>query len=193
MKLNKSSIALFLSLLIGIIFFLLYQKYQELNRQTTDAIQAIPINAAVIIETDDWNSSLKELENTTIWSAISNSEDWKSIKENIDSLTKKIETSEELKYFISNQKLYLSVHHSTNDFYFLISTACSAEDLRLIQTNNSILGNYKSREYDGVQIFELDNNWNICHHKDILFLSSSPLLIEDGIRQLNYQRSLLNN
>lgn len=76
MKLNKSTVVLILSLLVGIIFFLLYKKYQELNEQTTDAIQSIPISAAVIVETDNWNSSLNEIENTTIWNTISNSNNW---------------------------------------------------------------------------------------------------------------------
>ena len=53
MKLNKRTVILTLSLLVGIIFFLLYQKYQELNKQTTDAIQSIPINAALIVESEN--------------------------------------------------------------------------------------------------------------------------------------------
>ena len=192
MKLNKSTVVLILSLLVGIIFFLLYKKYQELNEQTTDAIQSIPISAAVIVETDNWNSSLNEIENTTIWNTISNSNNWIEIKKTIEQLSSKVQNSEELIHFINNQKLYLSLHHSTNDFYIFISTACTAEELKLIETNDSLIGNFKSREYDGVKVFELENNWNLCHHKDILFMSSSSLLIEDGIRQLNNEISLLD-
>ena len=55
--------------------FLFYIKYQELNKQTTDAIQSIPINAALIIESENWSSTLNELENTMLWKTISNSED----------------------------------------------------------------------------------------------------------------------
>jgi len=193
MKLNKSTVVLILSLLVGIIFFLLYKKYQELNEQTTDAIQSIPISASVIVETDNWNSSLNEIENTTIWNTISNSNNWIEIKKTIEQLSSKVQNSEELNHFINNQKLYLSLHHSTNDFYIFISTACTAEELKLIEMNDSLIGNFKSREYDGVKVFELDNNWNLCHHKDILFMSSSSLLIEDGIRQLNNEISLLDN
>ena len=67
MKLNKGIIIITLSLLVGLIFFLLFKKYQELNRKTTDAIQSIPISAAIVIESENWNSTLKELEKTTIW------------------------------------------------------------------------------------------------------------------------------
>ena len=193
MKLNKSTVILILGLLVGIIFFLLYQKYQELNEKTTDAIQSIPISAAIIVESDNWNSSLNELENTTIWNTISNSNDWTEIRTTINQLSSKVQTSEELNHLVNNQKLYISLHHSTNDFYTFISTACTAEELKLIEMNDSLIGNFKSREYDGVKVFELDNNWNLCHHKDILFMSSSSLLIEDGIRQLNNEISLLDN
>ena len=84
MMLNKSTVILTLSLLIGIIFFLLFQKYQELNKQTIDAIQSIPINAALIVESENWSSTLNELENTLLWKTISNSEDWAEIKKTIE-------------------------------------------------------------------------------------------------------------
>ena len=61
MKLNKSTVILTLSLLVGIIFFLLYQKYQELNKQTTDAIQSIPINAALIVESEKLELYIKRI------------------------------------------------------------------------------------------------------------------------------------
>jgi hypothetical protein len=193
MKLNKSSVAIFLTLLVGIIFFLLYQKYQELNTQTSDAIQAIPINASLLIETNNWNNSLNELENTTIWTTISKSENWSEIKTTIQKLSDEVMANESLKHLSAKQKIYLSAHHSTNDFYFFIATSCSADELKLIESKDSLIDNYKTREYDGVRVFELENNWNLCHHQDILFLSSSSLLIEDGIRQLNNGISLLDN
>ena len=172
---------------------MLYQKYQELNKQTTDAIQSIPINAALIIESENWSSTLNKLENTTLWKTISNSEDWSEIKKTIESISLKFQAYDKLKHFIDNQKLYLSFHHSTNDFYIFLSTTCNAEELKLIEMNDTLIGSFKTREYDGVKIYELDNNWNLCHHKDILFMSSSSLLIEDGIRQLNNEISLLDN
>ena len=121
MKINKSIIALSLSLLIGVIFFLLYQKYNELNKHTIDAIQVIPLNSAVIIETEDWEKSLEELENSTLWQSISNSNEWKKIKQSIYEISSVIENNETLEHFINKQKLYLSIHHSTNDYYVLLS------------------------------------------------------------------------
>ena len=169
MKINKSIIALSLSLLIGIIFFLLYLKYKELNKHTTDAIQVIPLNSAVIIETEDWAKYSRGIRKFNLWKSISNSNKWKKIKQSINELSAVIEKNETLEHFINKQKLYLSIHHSTNDYYVLLSTACTAKELTLIQTNDTIMGNFKTREYDGVNIFELENNWSICHHQ-IFFL-----------------------
>ena len=167
MKLNKSVVIITLSLLVGILFFLLYQKYKELNNQAADAIQSIPINAALIIESENWNSTLKDLDNTILWKTISNSEDWIKIRKTIESISLKLQASDELKKFINNKKLYLSFHHSTNDFYTFLSTSCNTEELKLIYMNDTLIGSFKSREYDGVKVYELDNNWNLCHHKDI--------------------------
>ena len=192
MKLNKNIAILTFIILFGIIFFLLFQKYQELNKQNTDAIQSIPINASIIIEIENWNSSLKKLENTILWKSISSSENWLEIKK-IDSTSVKFKAYDKLKHFIENKKLYLSFHYSTNDFYIFLSTECNAEELKLIEMNGDLIGSFKTREYDGVKIYELENNWNLCHHKDILFMSSSSLLTEDGIRQLNNEISLLDN
>ncbi|MBH83639.1 MAG: hypothetical protein CMP70_03070 [Flavobacteriales bacterium] len=193
MKLNKSIVVLTLSLLVGIIFFSLFQKYQELNRKNVDAIQSIPISAAIVIESENWNSSLQELEKTTIWKSITNSEDWSKIFKSIQSLSQKFLASQELKHFINNKKLYLSIHHSTNDFYIFLSTSCNIKDFQSIKMADSLIENFRTRQYDEVEIFEFDNNWNICHHNNILFMSSSSLLIEDGIRQLNNEVSLLDN
>jgi hypothetical protein len=193
MKLNKSTVILTISLLVGIISFLIYQKYLELNKQSNDAIKSIPINAALIVESENWNSTLNELESTLLWNTISNSEDWAEIKKTIESISLKFQASDELKHFIESEKLYLSFHHSTNDFYIFLSTTCNTKELKLIEMNDTLIGGFKSREYDGVKVYELDNNWNLCHHKDILFMSSSSLLIEDGIRQLNNEISLLDN
>ena len=193
MKLNKNIAILTFIILFGIIFFLLFQKYQELNKQNTDAIQSIPINASIIIEIENWNSSLKKLENTILWKSISSSENWLEIKKKIDSTSVKFKAYDKLKHFIENKKLYLSFHYSTNDFYIFLSTECNAEELKLIEMNGDLIGSFKTREYDGVKIYELENNWNLCHHKDILFMSSSSLLTEDGIRQLNNEISLLDN
>ena len=96
MKLNKSIVVLTLSLLVGIIFFLLFQKYQELNRKNVDAIQSIPISAAIVIESENWNSSLQELEKTTIWKSITNSEDWSKIFKSIQSLSQDLPYSNQM-------------------------------------------------------------------------------------------------
>ena len=53
-----------------------------------------------------------------LWKTISNSEDWLEIKKTIESISLKFQAYDQLKHFIDNQKLYLSFHHSTNDFTF---------------------------------------------------------------------------
>ena len=57
MKQNKNIISISFILLLIVIFFLIFQKYQELNQIETDAVQAVPINAALIVESDNWSAS----------------------------------------------------------------------------------------------------------------------------------------
>ncbi|MDB2674938.1 hypothetical protein N9Y90_00195 [Flavobacteriales bacterium] len=172
---------------------MIFQKYQELNQVETDAIQAVPINAAVIIESDDWSTSVNELKNSTIWNTITQNTNWVDVDSSIDNVKNKLENSLELKHFVENQKLYLSLHHSTNSYYYFISTFCSQKDIDFILANDSTIGTYEMREYDGILIYKLSNNINLCYQNNILFFSNSELLVEDGIRQLNNNISLLEN
>jgi len=193
MKQNKNIISISFILLLIVIFFLIFQKYQELNQVETDAVQAVPINAALIVESDNWSASFNELENSTIWKTITENTKWTEIDSSVNDIKNKWESSLELKHFFENQKLYLSLHHSTNSYYYFLSTSCSQNDIEYILANDSIIGSYEMREYDGILIYKLSNNLNLCYHNNILFVSNSELLVEDGIRQLNNKISLLEN
>lgn len=193
MKQNKNIISISFILLLIVIFFMIFQKYQELNKVETDAIQAIPINAALIVESDSWNTSFSDLKNSTIWSVITENTDWVNVDSTINDIKDKFEDSLEIKHIFENQKLYLSLHHSTNSYYHFLSTSCSQDDLNFILSNDSLIGKYEMREYDGILIYNLPNEYFLCYHNNILFISNSELLVEDGIRQLNYKTSLLGN
>ena len=90
-----------------------------------------------------------------------------------------------------DEKEYISIPF-TNNFNFQISTSCSEAE-RCLLNNDSLVQNYTTRQYDGITIYQITEHIKLCHHSDILFISNSDLLIEEGIRQLNNKVSLLNN
>ena len=191
----KRKIAVNISLigLVGAIVFLGYTKYIEFTKSMANPLNAIPTNAAIIIKTDNWLKSWSELEASDIWQQISKNDKWKNIKNEITNTKKTIEASEVLNKILDNQVVYLSIHSTTQGFDILLSTAFQGENpLDLLKTH-FISQKLNSKDYDGVDLFELENGWNLCIHKGIVFFSSSHLLVENSIRQLNNKLSLLNS
>ena len=190
---KKIVVGLALFGLIGAIAFLGHSKYMEITKSTADPLQAIPTNAAIILKSDNWRKSWSELEASAIWQQISKNDKWQHIKNNITNKQSIIEKSEGLKKLLAKQVVYLSIHSTTQDFDVLLSTAFPGDNpLDLLKTY-FLTQKLNSKEYDGVVLYELENGWNFCIHQDIVFFSSSHLLIENSIRQLNNKLSLLNN
>ena len=137
--------------------------------------------------------SWSELEASAIWQQISKNDKWEHIKSNIAKAQKTIENSESLNKTLSKQVVYLSIHSTTQDFNVLLSTSFPADNpLDLIKTH-FLTQKLNSKEYDGVVLYELENGWNFCIHQGIVFFGSSHLLVENSIRQLNNELSLLDN
>lgn len=193
MNQNKNIVSIVLILLLGVLFYLMYQKYEDLNQTERDAILAIPINAAIIVENDDWNLTFNKINQSTIWNELVKNTNWELLEASIDSLQLNFSKNEDLNRFFNSQKLYLSIHHSTSQYNYFVSTLCNEDEMNLILEADSIIGKTKERLYDGVKIYQLTNGLNLCNHNGMLFMSDSELLVEDGIRQLNNTVSLLDN
>lgn len=193
MKYSFNTVSVITLLLLTIGLFLIFQKYQSIKGEKTQAIEAIPTNAAIIVECDNWAVTLNDLEKSTIFQTVTQSHTWIRSKVYVEQVKNILNSNQSLSTFIKDNPLYLSLHHSTNDFNFQISTTCSEVELNLILSNDSLIKKYNTRQYDGIPIHQISEKMSLCHHKDILFFSNSDLLIEEGIRQLNNNVSLLDN
>lgn len=191
---KKIIIALALIGLVSTIGFLGYSKYVELSTTKANALQAIPTNAALIIKSENWTKSWSELENSALWKQITKGEKWGALKVDLNKTERTILQSESLKKLLKKQEVYLSLHSSTQDYDLLLASSFSTPDVLQLLTKNFIKEDLINREYDGVSIYQLANsNWSFCIHHGIVFFSSSPLLVEHSIRQLNNKLSLLEN
>ena len=66
-----------------------------------------------------WRKSWDEIEASDIWQKISSTEHWETLKTNIYKTKKNIEKSDELKKYLTNNLLYISLHSSTQNFDIL--------------------------------------------------------------------------
>lgn len=192
MNFKKYGLALLPIILLLLIGGLGYKKYLEIKKSNFEAIQSIPNNASIIIKTANWKESWNTLEKSNIWKQISEIEKFKNVKNSINNLSVELDTNIILKEIFADNPFYISLHHEEQDYSPFLA-------LMLEQEQKPYFFNYffkekvDSRFYEDVEIFKLENNWNIAYQENIIFLSTSPILVEQSIRQLKNELSLINN
>jgi hypothetical protein len=197
---KKILLGLFI-LLMGAVSFIAYNFYKNVKEPVSQtAFEAIPINAALIIKEKDFNSLFEKINSTNIiWEELtthtSSAKDLNNKMNYLDSLL-----NGPFKAIIKNKEVLGSLHLSganNYDFIFYLSVP-GAETAELIQKiKNATKTNPSSRDYDGVAIhtFPYLENKKIAltHYKNTLAFSFSTVLVEDVIRQLKNETSLLSD
>lgn len=192
MNYKKIGLGLAPIILILIIGFLGFNKYQEIKKSNFQAIQAIPNNASIIIKSNDWNSSWKEINNSNLWNKLTDAQPINQLVKEINLFSTELDTNVILKNIFNDNTIYFSMHNSEQDYmpFFAILIEDSQKDFL---TNYFLQTNYSERSYSDVTIYTSKKGWNLSIHKNIAFISPSPLLIEQSIRQLNNELSLADD
>lgn len=196
---KKILLGLFI-LLMGAVSFIAYNFYKNVKEPVSKtAFEAIPQNAALIIKESNFNAVVNKINSTNIiWEELTtNTTTGNDISSHINYLDSLLQKT--FKTSIKSKEVLASLHLSganSYDFIFYLS-APSIETADLIQKIKSATKkNPSTREYDGVTIhtFPLgENKIALMHYKNTIAFSYSTVLIEDVIRQLNNESSLLTD
>ena len=192
MNLKKYGLALLPIILLILIAGLGYKKYLEIKKSNFEAIQAIPNNASIIIKTANWKESWTKLEQSNIWNQISDLDELPDFKKSIRNLSIELDTNIHLQEIFIDNPFYFSIHHEEQDFSPFLSLLLN-DDQKLFFLNYFFKEKLNSRKYEEIEIYKLKNGWNVAFQEGIVFLSTSPLLVEQSIRQLKNELSLANN
>lgn len=192
MNFKKYGLALLPIILLLLIAGLGYNKYIEIKKSNFEAIQAIPSNASIIIKSTNWNESWTKLEKSEIWNQISDFKELNNFKESINSLNLELDTNILLQKIFNNNPLYISIHHEEQDFSPFLSLLLD-ESQKLFFLQHFFDEDLDKRMYEGIEIYKLNEDWNLAFQEGIVFLSTSILLIEQSVRQLKNGLSLTNN
>jgi hypothetical protein len=198
---KKILLGLFI-LLMGVVAIVAYSFYknvkQPINKTT---FEAIPQNAALIIKESSFNELFTKLVTTNLmWEELtSNTETTNSIHQQIHYLDSLL--TGPFQPLFKDKTLLGSLHLSganDYDFIYYISLNSNVTEDKLVQRiKNVTKKNTTTRTYDGVNIFTLPTNTtkkvSLVIYKNTLAFSYSTILIEDVIRQLNSETSLINN
>ncbi len=187
---------------MGVVSIIAYNFYKNVKTPINKtAFEAIPQNAALIIKENNFNALYSKITSTNIiWEEIiTNTSTGKAINAQIHFLDSLL--SGPFKPMFINNTFLGSLHLSgANDFDFIFYIPVSEEitEEKMIQKIKNITKkNPSSRDYDGVSIYSFPTNKSekisLTIYKNTLAFSYSTVLIEDVIRQLNSETSLLNN
>lgn len=193
------SLFILLMAAVSIIAYNFYKNVQKPVNKTS--FEAIPQNAALILKENNFTALFNKLSTTNIiWEdLISNTEIAQQTHNNLHYLDSLL--SGPFKPLFIDNPILTSLHLSgANDFGLIFYIPISddiTEDQLIQKIKNVTRKNPQARKYDGATIHTLPTNSNakisVIVYRNTLAFSYSTSLIEDVIRQLNTETSLINN
>ncbi|MFV0530930.1 MAG: hypothetical protein ACK5MD_05790 [Flavobacteriales bacterium] len=165
------------------------------NKQNTPKnftlINAVPIGSTIIIETQSLDQFKTKLYESKVWEATKNLHWNKSTHDFFDQILDIVPQKDYSENFIITSTL--SGGHS---FDYLLLKYVEAKEEK--EYTDRLKSNYKVTPivYDGVNLYTLEKNKKQLYfaiHNNIFLLSEKKLLVEEGIRQLNTDASILSN
>ncbi|MBL4754582.1 MAG: hypothetical protein JKY52_13430 [Flavobacteriales bacterium] len=196
---------------ILIIFFVLvilgggfagYLFYTQLRTPASKAVNAIPTNAALIVESKDFQKTWQSLEQTTsFWRTLSGIGFIQELNTQTAFLDSVLSAESKVSSLVKGRPAFISAHMTgTNDYNFLF--LLGLENINQISIlNDAIARVYRdlmveTRTYEKVSITKIPlkkgKSFSYAVSKGILIGSFSAMLVEDAIRQLNSGNSLTN-
>lgn len=175
------------------------------NSKTYDAIQAVPIDASIIVRIEDFEKFKDVLSQSEVWESITNIELFENISSTIGFVDSLSNSNALIKKIAHNNTIYLAVDASVGSSLSYILTVNIPNDINHsdIFSLSKLLavGLYKDQEKYFNQTSILNFNKgngsfqaiSLAINNGILLISNSPLLIEKSISQLDNDISLLNN
>lgn len=194
------AIALLLLVVSGSLWW--YFRPQQPVAKFNETIRAIPINAAFIVETRHPKSLKQKLcSDNDFWQELTSIDLFKKLDKQINTIDSLLLSNHKINSYSDSISLIISVHPaSVNEYSFLFTLSIppniNRTDIDELIKKSAGNAEIKQRNYDEASISSItlnEGSLNYTVQKNTLLLSFSGMLLEDAIRQLNINNSLLNN
>lgn len=175
------------------------------NNETTDALQAIPTDVSLIVKVQDYRRFELSLKESKVWDAVSSIEAVDKANDVLTFIDSLRSSNSIINFILRDNPLYISYSAEEGGnpafiFTVKIPDQVSSSDLYSIAKLQAI-GIYKEEEkyFNGSLILSFKHSnapfssISVAVEKGILFVSSSQLMIEKSISQLDSEESLLSN
>ncbi len=188
-----------LALIVGVIFL-----FSQLERkETSEAINAIPTDAAIVVKLSNLSSLSEDLANNPFWGAMGNFRLVSEVNKFFDFANKQKASSPTFNELVMNSEVFMSVHVVGNGVPEALFVTNVPERIKPSDVHKYIVDvankNYiiNSKEYNGSKIFTLNhkqnesaNSYTFAIRQGVVIFSRSLLLVESSVGQLSSGISL---
>ncbi|NBC83240.1 MAG: hypothetical protein GVY19_07635 [Bacteroidetes bacterium] len=198
-KLSLTAIIISLSV-VAIVYFLLKLDGGQIN----EPVKAIPNDAIVLCQINKTETFFNELLNkNNNWHALSDFSGVNKINTHLLLLDSLIKTNPNIAKSFSNGPLIVSLHETGKAHFDLLASIQMPDNISgkrsILSIKNLFNENttFRERKYENAIIHDWQSDVNSIRlsfstKKGLLLLSTSPILLEDAIRQLNVETKLIN-
>lgn len=198
------SISVFL-IVVGAAMYGFYRTFDKHHDAPAIALKAIPQSAALIFETHQAGELWRDLSiSNLMWDELKATDYFYRMDVLAKTLDSLLANQKELRKYIADKEIALSAHVSgSRDFHFILSLQLepSAVPNQVVQSLATLLRakeEVQTRTYDGVTIFTItpgiaNDKLFFTIHEGLLVMSLSAILVEESIRALQHDASVLTH
>ena len=193
---------------IGLVFigilFAGYFVFKPRFEPREDVYNAVPLDAILIAEINDFRGFADKLQgDNQIWKELQQLENIKKANSDLQYIDSILLSNKTFENLVSHKPIVVSVHHSGKNDFELLYLASLPEKLNITSLQSAFEKQFltsaslKERSYQRAKIFVVSaNSGNIKYffsvYKGVFMLSSSTILLESAIRQLDLNLSILD-
>jgi hypothetical protein len=182
-----------------------YFYYYQLKTPTSEAISAIPSDAAFIVETRNPKKAWQTLRDSEIWRDLKSSSYFSNLNRKAFFIDSVMMHSEKLSAVYESEPVFISAHLTKVhdfDFLFLVNLPKIRQETFVNDAIDAFTGGrhrVSKRNYDGITIREFEypagskQVFTYAVTKGIFIAGFTPFLVEDAIRQLHIGKPLTDD
>jgi hypothetical protein len=198
--LKKGLLVIVLLVFVGVLLFSYRFLRQELSKQR-HPIEMVPLNALVLIESQNLKKSWSQLSTTNlVYAQLLNNPDFFEFDKRINKIDSLLLLDKSLQNLFDNNAAVLSLHRNTTanvDFLLVTrSTVDQWNSLRnLLSDRTEKVQEEKISSFSAINftIIDTDNHYWVVYAPPLLAISASRELLDSGISQFESGTSLLDN
>jgi hypothetical protein len=200
---KKVTIGAVAVIFIGIIIYGILE-LRKGNIQRADVVQAVPTDAAMIINANDLSGFIRdELSRNKIWRELGMLNGIGAFQLTLGKLDSMLRMDEEVEKLYKGSDISLSIHKAgKNRFEFILyyplqNTGTERQILKFVQDKVHSNATLTPRKYDELRIYDVNfagdnrkDDFSFTFSRGLLILSPSSILLEASVRQLSQSQSV---